>query len=139
MPVSLRKVVTRRILLRTPTGQISRWVTKPVFAWLGTVSVFLIWHDPQLVAWTLAHNWAYDLTLGLFLGFYLLFWWHPVGTGPRIHTALPGWMAFLYIVLGGELPNMVAGVIHWRFARRRLTCPTPRALSQALRRCKIRW
>lgn len=110
MPAVLRKVVTRRILLRTPSGRFSRWITKPVFAWLGTLTVFLMWHDPQVVAWTLAHDWAYNLTLGLFLGFYLLFWWHLVGTGPRIHTALPGWMAFLYVVLGGELPSMVTGV-----------------------------
>ena len=110
MPAALRKWVTRRVLLRTPSGKVSRFVTKPVFAWLGTVSIFLIWHEPQVVAWTLAHDGVYDLTLGLFLGFYMLFWWHLVGTAPRIHAALPGWMAFLYIVLGGELPNMVTGV-----------------------------
>ncbi len=110
MPVGLRKVVTRRILLRTTTGRLSRWITRPVFAWLGTLTVFLMWHEPQVVAWTIAHDWIYDLTLIIFLGAYLLFWWHLIGTGPRIHTALPGWMAFLYIILGGELPNMVTGV-----------------------------
>jgi putative membrane protein len=110
LPATARKVVTRRILLRSTTGRISRFLTRPLFAWLGTLTVFLIWHDPQIVAWTLAHDTIYGLALWIFLLAYLLFWWHLVGTGPRIHAALPSWVAFFYIILGGELPNMVTGV-----------------------------
>jgi putative membrane protein len=110
MPVIVRKVVTRRILLRSATGRLSRFLTRPMFAWLGTLTIFLVWHEPQIVAWTLQHDAIYALTLWIFLMAYLLFWWHLVGTGPRIHAALPSWVAFFYIILGGELPNMVTGV-----------------------------
>jgi putative membrane protein len=110
MPPTIRKTVTRRLLLPTRTGRLGRFLTRPVLAWLGTLNIFLLWHDPQLVSWMLRNEVVYSLALWIFLGTYMLFWWHLVGTAPRIHPALPAWLAFFYIIVGGELPNMVTGM-----------------------------
>jgi putative membrane protein len=110
MPPTARRVVTRRLLLKSRTGRLSRFLTRPAVAWFGTLSIFLLWHDPAIVTWLLQSEWLYSIALWIFLGTYMLFWWHLVGTAPRIHRALPAWLAFFYIILGGELPNMVTGM-----------------------------
>jgi putative membrane protein len=110
MPPTARRIVTRRLLLKTRTGRLGRFLTRPAVAWFGTLSIFLLWHDPAIASWLLRSEWLYSIALWIFLGAYMLFWWHLVGTAPRIHRALPAWLAFFYIILGGELPNMITGM-----------------------------
>jgi putative membrane protein len=112
LPPAWRKVVSRRFLRgRTADGRLWRILTRPGLVWMATLAIFLFWHDPQIVSWSLADPWVYSLGLWLILGIYMLFWWHLVGTAPRIHRALPVWMSAIYLLVGGELPNMATGVI----------------------------
>ncbi len=94
----------------TPSGRFIRRATHPVVLWLFALSVFLLWHEPAISNRLLAHPALYRLALwGVWIT-YMLFWWHPLGTGPRLRPAMPPIVGFLYIIIGGEVPNMVTGV-----------------------------
>jgi cytochrome c oxidase assembly factor CtaG len=54
-------------------------------------------------------DWRHHLALWGLLGAALLYWWHVVGTGPRIHQRLPTWVFFAYLI-GADIPNMASGV-----------------------------
>ena len=109
LPSRWRRAVTRSVLRRSAQGRLIRRLTHPLIAWLAFVSVFLLWHDPAVVDRTFDNGWLHVATAwALFLAA-LLFWWHVVGTGPRIHAALPLWMGIVYL-LAVEIPNMAAGV-----------------------------
>ncbi len=110
LPAAVRRQVTRGVVRPGTRRQWVRLLTRPALIWLGTVSVFLIWHDPQTVGWLMHSAWIYGVALWIFFLTYLLFWWHLLGTGPRLHRALPAGMAFVYVILGGEVPNMVTGI-----------------------------
>lgn len=110
LPTPLRRRVTRQLLRRSITRRIGRFVTQPGLIWLVTVSVFLFWHDPGFVDWTLQNDWRYGASLWLFFSTYMLFWGHPIGTAPRLHRTLPIGVAFFYIILGGEVPNLITGI-----------------------------
>ena len=69
------------------------------------VGAFVIWQEPSFATWTLAHP-AVHGGLLLLLGFFaMLFWWHIVGTGPRLHPEFAPWLAVIMLVLT-EIFNM---------------------------------
>lgn len=109
LPRSWRYGLTRALLRATPLRQRLQALTHPGVVWLVFVSTFLVWHDTNFVNWSMSQLWSQQLALwGLGL-VALLFWWHVVQTGPRLHRQLPGWVFFAYLI-GADIPNMVCGV-----------------------------
>jgi cytochrome c oxidase assembly factor CtaG len=104
-----RRRWTRYLFGPSPLHQALRTLTAPGLAWLLFVAVFLIWHDPAFVNGAMPLPWARHLSLWALLITALLYWGHVVGTAPRIHPRLPGWLFFAYLV-GADIPNMVSGV-----------------------------
>ncbi len=112
LPRGLRRRFTRWVVrASSPLHRAVAWATHPVAAWMGAVGLFMFWHEPFFVNWMVTRPAAgYLGLLLLFWVVYMLFWWHVVGTGPRLHRALPPWFAFAYLIGGGELPNIVVGI-----------------------------
>ncbi len=110
LPASSRRMVVGKLKYSTPSGRLIRKLTHPLVIWLLAFSVFLLWHEPAIANWLLAHPAVYRLSLwGVWIT-YMLFWWHPLGTGPRLRSAMHPAIAFLFVIIGGEVPNMVTGV-----------------------------
>lgn len=110
MPVAAGRALTRLVKGTHPLGRGVRLITQPAAVWLVTLASFLVWADPLFVAWSVASDLRYLLSLWAFGLVYLLFWMHVVRSGPRLHRPLQPGLGFLYVLLGGEVPNMVTGV-----------------------------
>ena len=109
LPAGWRRRVTRYILRPSPLRDWLRAVTNPGVTWLLFISSFLIWHDVNFVNWSMQHNWSQQGALWWLGLVALLYWWHVVQTGPRIHDRRPGWLFFAYLI-GADIPNMICGV-----------------------------
>lgn len=109
LPGRWRRRFTRLLRPDSDTGRGLRVVTRPAFIWLVTVASFLIWADPLFVGWSIAGDLRYSASLWSLWLVYTLFWMHVVKTGPRLHKTLPAGTGFFYVLLGGEIPNMITG------------------------------
>ncbi len=110
LPASARRWTVGKLRDSTISGRFIRSATHPLVVWMIAFCVFLLWHDPGIANWLLYHPTAYRLSLwGVWIT-YMLFWWYPLGTGPRLRSAMHPAIAFLYVIIGGEVPNMVTGV-----------------------------
>ncbi len=111
LPLSARRWTVRILKESTFTGRFIRRATHPLVVWMFSFSFFLLWHEPDIANWLLAHPLFYRISLwGVWITS-MLFWWPPLGTGPRLRPAMPAGVGFLYIIVGGEVPNMATGVI----------------------------
>ncbi len=109
LPANIRRGITKLLHRGSGLGRLLRGATQPGLTWLLFVSVFLSWHDPLFVNHVMPHPWWHRLALiGLF-GAALLFWWHIVETGPRIHPRYPDWVRFVSLI-GVEIPNIGSGL-----------------------------
>ncbi len=77
--------------------------------WLAYVIVIWGWHDPQVYSFALRSNLAHDLEHLSFFVVGMLFWWHIVGSGPRIHRPLSYGGRFAYTI-SAIPPIMIAGI-----------------------------
>ena len=109
LPGRWRQRFTRLLRPDSRTGQGLRSVTRPVFIWLATIASFMIWADPLFVEWSIADNLRYSASLWAFWFVYMLFWMHVIKSGPRLHRPLHPGIGFFYVLLGGEIPNMITG------------------------------
>jgi cytochrome c oxidase assembly factor CtaG len=109
LPFALRRPLTTIFVRHQPWTPALRLVTGPVPAWFLYITAFLIWHDPGFVAWEMVNLVRQELALGLLLVAALLFW-HQVtqGGARRYATASPG--ARVFMLVGAEVPNVVAGI-----------------------------
>lgn len=110
LPAPARRWISGQLKDSAFFGQSIRKATHPLVVWMLAFSVFLLWHEPGIANRLLANSSAYRLALWGLWFTYMLFWWYPMGTGPRLRSAMHPGIAFLYIILGGEVPNMVTGV-----------------------------
>lgn len=110
LPAPGRRLLVKGLKKRTLAGRLVRGATHPLAAWMFAFSLFLLWHEPAIADWLLARPDAYVLGLWCVWLAYMLFWWHPLGTGPRLRRPMAPGVGFFYIVVGGEAPNMVTGV-----------------------------
>ena len=87
-----------------------RWITGPGPVWLLTVGLFALWHDSATVNWIMERpGWA-DAALTPYWAAFMMFWWHAMAARPHLHRPLPVWLRFLYLIVGGEVANMITGV-----------------------------
>lgn len=110
LPFALRRKILGHLRPDARVGRTLRTATRPQIIWPLTFFGFLLWLDPAFLQWTLGAPWRHTLSLWSLWGLYMLFWWHAVNTGPRIHKPLPVGVVFAYMILGGEVPNLIAGV-----------------------------
>lgn len=94
-------------------SQYRSWIkaaTAPGIVWLLWVIVIIGWHDPQMYNWALESEPIHDLEHITFFAVSMLYWWHVIGAGPRIHKqfSLVGRIAFVILAVP---PNMLTGVI----------------------------
>jgi cytochrome c oxidase assembly factor CtaG len=109
VPDSGRRWLRRTIQPGTSAGEWLRKTTPFAGVWLAFVAAFLIWHEPGIVNWLLPRPMLHTSFLVLLGLFALLFWWHVVGTGPRLHDPLAAWLVAIVLVIT-EILNMVTGV-----------------------------
>jgi putative membrane protein len=83
--------------------------TGPGHVWLFFVLVYWGWHDPNAYSLALTNGFVHDLEHITFFLASMLFWWHAVGAGPRIHRPLSTIGRFAF-VLSAVPPNMLAGI-----------------------------
>ena len=110
LPAGARRRVVGNLKRSTRCGRLIRRATHPFGVWILALCVFMLWHEPAIANRLLVDPVLYRLGLwGVWIS-YMLFWWHPIGAGPRLRPAMPPIVAFLYVIIGGEAPNMVTGV-----------------------------
>jgi cytochrome c oxidase assembly factor CtaG len=95
-----RKAGLRRVLLR---------VTGPGWVWLVFVIIYWGWHDPAVYVLALENRFVHDLEHITFFLISMLYWWHIISAGPRIHRPLPP-LARIGYLLAAIPPTMLAGI-----------------------------
>jgi putative membrane protein len=94
--------------VRKPTGRLLdrnsrlRWLLrllKPGLVWMIFVTVFLGWHDQRAYEAALQNELVHDLEHISFFATGILFWWHVIGAGPRVHKRLPSGARIAYLLV----------------------------------------
>lgn len=109
LPDGARRSLRGHLQPGAPIGDAVARLTPAGGVWLAFVALFLVWHEPGVVNWLLARPPLHTAALTLLGLLALLFWWHVVGTGPRLHKPLAAWMVAILLVIT-EILNMVTGV-----------------------------
>ena len=74
------------------------------------IATFWGWHDPNAYNAALRSELVHDLEHLTFFGTALLFWWHIIRAGPRIHRRFPTGLRIAYLLI--TVPaNMLPGVM----------------------------
>jgi putative membrane protein len=109
LPARLR--LQAGMLLRQDSGlrQFLRKTTGLGLVWMYFVIFYLGWHDPNAYNAALENGWVHDLEHLTFFAPAVLFWWHVIGAGPRIHRPLAPVARLAYLL--SIIPvNMLAGM-----------------------------
>ena len=88
LPSTLRLEVGRWLRPGAKFRQVVRALTTPGLVWLYFVAALVGWHDPRIYNLTLVSDLVHDLEHLTFFGTAMLFWWHVIGSAPRIHRRL---------------------------------------------------
>lgn len=89
-----------------------KYLTKATGAgivWMVFVIVYWGWHDPRAYDLALRNAFVHDIEHITFFVVSVLFWWHALGAGPRIHRPMSQVMRFAYLLSAIPI-SMVAGV-----------------------------
>ena len=109
LPPRARRAVGGMFVRDAVVRQTMRTLTRPAVAWLTFITVYLGWHEPMLYDLALRRSWVHDLQHITFFLAAMLFWWHVIGAGPRIHGRFPVWARMGYLL--GVIPlNMMISV-----------------------------
>ena len=109
LPSSLRLEVGRWLRPESSVRRAVRSLTTPGLVWLYFVAVLVGWHDPRLYNLTLESELVHDLEHLTFFGTAMLFWWHVIGSAPRIHRRLSKGVRIGY-ALSVVPPTAVTGI-----------------------------
>lgn len=85
-------------------------VTRPPVVWIAFVGLLLIWHDPNLYNLALTSDRAHDLEHLSFFVPGMLFWWHVIGAGPKLHGTLSPVVRIAFVMLAVP-PNFLLGAV----------------------------
>ncbi len=110
VPLATRQWLHRGMQRLGPLPRLLTWITSPGLTWLVTLGVFGLWHDSTVVDRIMPISWLANAFLWLYFLVFVLFWWHALAATPRIHTPLPIWARLVYLIVGGEIANMVTGI-----------------------------
>lgn len=110
LPRASRRRVARLFMAHSPLPNALRAVTHPGVAWLVFLCVYLGWHEPSFYNLALRREWVHDVEHITFFAAALLYWWHVVGNGPRLHPRMPLWARIAYL-LGAIPPNAITGAV----------------------------
>lgn len=109
LPRRARWRMTATVLRKTPSGRFIRRITPAWLCWMAYVTAFVLWQEPALASWVLQYPALYEFLLLLLAGLAILFWWHVIATGPRLHRELSPWLAAFLLVLT-EITNMATAI-----------------------------
>ncbi len=99
LPLKPRRSVARLFKPKSAFRHGLRTITPPGIVWIVYTAMLLGWHDPNAYNWALRSEWVHDIEHLTFFITAMLFWWHVIGNGPRIHgrfTLMPR-IAYLLI------------------------------------------
>ncbi|MDX1613766.1 MAG: cytochrome c oxidase assembly protein [Candidatus Promineifilaceae bacterium] len=107
----------KRIRLRVaelfkPEARFRYWLKRTTGAgvvWMLYVIFYWGWHDPNAYDLALRNALVHDLEHITFFGTSLLFWWHVIGAGPRVHRPFSRPARFAYLISAIPI-NMFAGI-----------------------------
>ena len=109
LPAPVRGAVAGQLRGGATTRNLLAEATKPAVAWVAFMAVYLGWHEPMFYNLALRRDWVHDLQHITFFLVAMLYWWHVIGAGPRIHGRFPIWGRIAYLL--GAVPfTMFAGV-----------------------------
>mgnify|MGYP001113214468 CR=1 FL=1 len=86
-----------------------RLATSPGVVWFLFVFFLIGWHDPGLYNAALRSDLVHDIEHLTFFLSAMLYWWHVVGAGPRIHKRFSRPAQVMYVIAAIP-PNMFTGV-----------------------------
>ena len=109
LPAAPRRLVAGQFARDSWLRRILQATTRPLFAWLAFLTIYLGWHEPILYNLALQHAWIHDLQHVTFFAAAMLFWWHVIDGNPRLHGRFPVWARLAYLILLIP-PNMLTGV-----------------------------
>ncbi len=86
-----------------------RSATSPGVVWMLYVIFLVGWHEPNLYNAALRNDFVHDVEHLTFFLPAMLYWWHVVGAGPRIHRqfGMPGRIAYNIAAIP---PTMLTGI-----------------------------
>lgn len=89
--------------------QVLKKTTGAGMVWMAFVIIYWGWHDPTAYDLALRNQWVHDLEHITFFVVSVLFWWHAVGAGPRVHRPMSQGVRFFYLLSAVPI-GMVAGL-----------------------------
>ncbi len=110
LPKNLRKTVGGWLGPKTRPRKTIKAITGVGAVWLAYTVVIWGWHDPQVYSFALRSNLAHNLEHLSFFVIGMLFWWHIIGSGPKIHRPLSFGGRFAYTI-SAIPPIMIAGIV----------------------------
>ncbi len=109
LPFGSRKLVGGWLRPGSQPRKSIKALTGVGIVWLAYVIVIWGWHDPNAYSFALRNNLVHDLEHLSFFIVAMLFWWHIIGSGPRIHKPLSAGSRFAYTI-SAIPPIMIAGI-----------------------------
>jgi cytochrome c oxidase assembly factor CtaG len=87
-----------------------RKATTPGIVWMVWLVSIVGWHDPNAYNAALVSDLVHDVEHLTFFFGGMLYWWHVVGAGPRIHKQF-GLIGRIAFALSAVPPNMLTGAV----------------------------
>lgn len=109
LPKSARSQAGGLLRRKSPFRRGLKRLTGAGLVWMAFVIVYWGWHDPNAYDLALRSALVHDLEHITFFVVSLLFWWHAIGAGPRIHQPMSQGVRFAYLLSAIPI-SMVAGL-----------------------------
>ncbi|NKQ37150.1 MAG: cytochrome c oxidase assembly protein [Chloroflexi bacterium] len=114
LPDSWRRVVGRGLGVvlhrQSVTRKLLRQATSAGIIWMIWVIAVIGWHDPGMYNWALRSEIVHDVEHLSFFLVSMLFWWHVIGAGPRIHKQA-GYAGRVGLLIAAIPANMLTGMV----------------------------
>lgn len=109
LPGSLRTKAGALLKREAPFRKGLKKLTSAGLVWMAFVIVYWGWHDPNAYDLALRSAFVHDLEHITFFAGSVLFWWHAIGAGPRIHRPMSQGIRFAFLLSAVPI-SMVAGL-----------------------------
>jgi putative membrane protein len=109
LPKNLRSSTAGLLRRKSPFRRGLKKATGAGLVWMAFVIVYWGWHDPNAYDLALRSSLVHDIEHITFFLVSLLFWWHVMAAGPRIHRPMSQGMRFAYLLSAIPI-TMLAGL-----------------------------